>query len=424
MYQSKLFTRTIKENPKDEVAINAQLLERAGYVQKALAGVYSFLPLGISVLQNIERIIREEMNALGGQEVFLPALHPKEYWMKTGRWDDLDVLFKIKSRYDFEYGLGPTHEEVIVPVVARYIKSYRDLPFAAYQIQTKFRDEPRAKSGLLRGREFRMKDMYSFHSTMEDLDAYYEKIQKGYMNVFSRLGLNAILTMASGGSFSKYSHEFQVVTPTGEDTIFYCKECDMAVNKEIADEKGSCHQCKKPGEPLKTSEVGNIFKLYTKYSQPFNLTFMNERGEQEVVLMGCYGIGTTRIMGTIVEIFHDDHGITWPTTIAPYDIHLVPILGQDATKREELTKKAHGIYEELSRAGYTVLFDDRFDLSAGERFADSDLIGLPLRIIVSERNHKEESVEAIIRSNKQSTKIPYSSLCEDIKTLIAWEDPR
>lgn len=420
MYQSKLFTKTIRETPKDEVAINAQLLERAGYVEKALAGVYSFLPLGNTVLQNIERIIREEMNAMGGQEVFLPALHPKEYWMQTGRWDDLDVLFKIKSRYDFEYGLGPTHEEVIVPVVARYIKSYRDLPFAAYQIQTKFRDEPRAKSGLLRGREFRMKDMYSFHSSMEDLDAYYEKIQRGYMNVFSRLGLNAILTMASGGSFSKYSHEFQVVTPTGEDTIFYCNDCDVAVNKEIADEKGSCHQCKKPGKPLKTSEVGNIFKLLTKYSQPFNLTFMNERGGQDIVLMGCYGIGTTRIMGTIVEIFHDDHGITWPSAVAPYDIHLVPILGQDSEKRQELEKKSHAIYQELQNAGYTVLFDDRFDLSAGERFADSDLIGLPLRIIVSERNDKENGVEAILRSNKQSTKISYDALLKTIETLIAW----
>ncbi|MBI4272264.1 hypothetical protein HY621_00210 [Candidatus Uhrbacteria bacterium] len=421
MLQSKLFTRTTKESPKDEVSINAQLLERAGYVQKTLSGVYSFLPLGLKVLRKVEDIIRHEMDALSGQELFLPALHPKENWMQTGRWDGFDALFKIRSRYEYEYALGATHEEIIVPVVKKYVKSYRDLPFAAYQIQTKFRDEPRAKSGLLRGREFRMKDMYSFHASMEDLDAYYEKVQQGYATIFSRLTLAGILTLASGGSFSKYSHEFQVETPTGEDTIFYCKNCDTAINKEIADETHSCPQCHTSGEEKHTSEVGNIFKLYTKYSEPFNLTFMNEQGGTDVVLMGCYGIGTSRLVGTLVEIFHDAKGLRWPVTVAPYHIHLVPIVGKDAQMRKELEAQYRTAQEHLVRAGYEVLLDDRSDLTAGERFADSDLIGLPIRIIFSERNHKEKKAEIVVRMTGQTHIAPYHSLIQTIQDMLPWE---
>ncbi len=421
MLQSKLFTRTTKESPKDEVSINAQLLERAGYVQKALAGVYSFLPLGLRVLSKIENIIRQEMDALGGQELFLPALHPKEYWMQTGRWDGFDALFKIRSRYEYEYALGATHEEMIVPLVKKYVKSYRDLPFAAYQIQTKFRDEPRAKSGLMRGREFRMKDMYSFHASMEDLDMYYEKVQSGYNTIFARLELNSLLTLASGGSFSKYSHEYQVETPTGEDTIFYCKNCDIAVNKEIADQKNNCPQCQIPAEEKRTSEVGNIFKLYTKYSEPFNLTFMNEGGGSDVVLMGCYGIGTSRLLGTLVEVFHDAKGLRWPLTVAPYHIHLVPIVGKDAQIRKELETQYRTVYDQLIEQGYEVLLDDRFDLSVGERFADSDLLGLPVRIVLSERNHKDKNAEIVLRMNGEVKLTDYQSLLATVKNILPWE---
>ncbi len=418
MLQSKLFTRTTKETPKDEISINAQLLERAGFVQKTLAGVYSFLPLGYRVLTKIENIIREEMNALGGQELFLPALHPKEYWMQTGRWNEFNALFKIRSRYEYEYALGATHEEVIVPVVKKYVKSYRDLPFAAYQIQTKFRDEPRAKSGLLRGREFRMKDMYSFHASTEDLDEYYERVKRGYETIFSRLGLESMLTLASGGSFSKYSHEFQVETPTGEDIIYYCKNCRIAVNKEIADKKNICPECKKSGEEKKTSEIGNIFKLYTKYSEPFNLTFMNERGGTDTVLMGCYGIGTSRLMGAIAEIFHDPRGLRWPSAIAPYHIHLVPILPNASPLRKELETELHSIQTNISRDGYEILIDDRIDLTPGERFADSDLLGIPLRVVLSERNHKKQHAEVVNRMNGEVLHIAYSSLAQKIRTLL------
>lgn len=421
MLQSNLFTRTAKKIPTDEVSINAQLLERAGYVQKTLAGVYSYLPLGVRVLSNIENIVRQEMDNLGGQEVFLPSLHPKEYWMKTGRWDEFDALFKIRSRYHYEYALGATHEEIIVPLVKQYVQSYRDLPFAAYQIQTKFRDEPRAKSGLLRGREFRMKDMYSFHASMEDLDAYYERAQRAYHAIFSRLGLANILTLASGGTFSQYSHEFQVENNNGEDTIFYCKNCDIAVNKEITDSAGTCPQCKKSGEEKKTTEVGNIFKLYAKYSEPFQLTFMNQSGGSDAVLMGCYGIGTTRLMGALVEVFHDSVGILWPTTVAPYDIHLIPLLPKDPNTCGEIIKKYTALHTILKGAGYEVMIDDRKGLSTGERLADSDLLGIPIRIIVSERNHEHGKAEVVVRKNNEIRHVAYQQLVGEIDALLPWE---
>lgn len=295
MLQSELFTKTKREAPKDEEAINAQLLIRAGFVDKLMAGVYTFLPLGFLVLKKIENIIREEMVKIGGQEILMPALQPKANWQKTGRWETLDSLFQLKSRHlQTDYALGPTHEEVVSPLAKKFVFSYKDLPFYVFQIQNKFRDEIRAKSGLLRTREFLMKDLYSFHRDEKDLDKYYEKAIGAYQNIFEKVGLGNLtyLTFASGGSFSKYSHEFQTLTPAGEDTIYICEKCRVAVNEEIIKEQNSCPQCvNKKLKKEKAVEVGNIFKLKTKFSAPFDLKYKDEKGNEKEVIMGCYGVG-------------------------------------------------------------------------------------------------------------------------------------
>ena len=392
MRQSELFTRTRREAPKDEVSLNAQLLIRGGFVEKIMAGVYALLPLGWRVYQKIEAIIRDEMNALGGQEVLMPSLHPKENWEITGRWGTYDSLFRFTSYYSkIEYALGPTHEEIVVPLVQKQNLSYKDFPFAVYQIQTKFRDEKRAKSGLMRGREFSMKDLYSFHTSEEDLDAYYDKAKASYKKIFQRAGLGHVthLTFASGGSFSKYSHEFQTLTMAGEDVIHICDKCDVGVNREIFDDVGgACPECKNTNlRAEKAVEVGNIFKLKTKYSTPFGLRFKDEKGEERDVIMGCYGIGLTRLLGTIVEVHHDDRGIVWPESVAPYRVHLLR-LGDD----EKARKAADDIYDELCEKKIEVLYDDRLT-SAGEKLNDADLLGMPVRAIVSAKTIEKKGVE-------------------------------
>jgi prolyl-tRNA synthetase len=395
MKQSKLFTKTIKELPKDEASYNALTLIRAGFIDKAAAGVYSFLPLGWRVLNKIRHIIIEEMEAISGQEISMPALAPRENWQTTGRWDDLDILFKISGSDNKEYALNPTHEEMITPLAKKFIFSYRELPFAVFQIQTKFRNEKRAKAGLLRGREFLMKDLYSFHSSQEDLDSYYELATRAYYNIFKRLGLGdkTYLTYASGGSFSKYSHEFQTLTESGEDLIYICDKCKVAVNKEIISEQSVCPQCgNKELRETKAVEVGNIFKLGTRFSAPFSLNFQAADGSKQNVIMGCYGIGLSRILGTVVEVCHDEKGIIWPESIAPFRVHLISL-----NKNDEAEK----IYQSLLDSGVEVLFDDR-DLSAGEKFADADLIGCPYRLVVSEKSLAQGGVELKRRSNKES----------------------
>lgn len=354
-------------------------------MQKVLAGVYTFLPLGLRVLQKIENIVRDEMDKIG-DEMFMSVLHPKENWEKTGRWAALDILFKIKSQHGNEYALGPTYEEIVTPAAQSIISSYKDLPLAVYQIQTKFRDEPRAKTGLLRTREFRMKDLYSFHADAEDLEEYYnKKAIPAYEAVYKRLGLDAILTEASGGTFSKYSHEYQVEIENGEDTIYVCEKCRLAKNKEIYQNGAKCSNCGKTSwRETKGSEVGNIFKLQDKYSKAFDLQYAARDGSKKIVLMGCYGLGTTRAMGVIVEKFHDDKGIIWPEAVAPFKVHLLALNGAEA--------KADEIYQTLLNAQIEVLYDDR-DVSPGVKFADSDLIGIPYRIIVSEKTLAQESVE-------------------------------
>lgn len=380
MKQSALFTKTQKNAPRDEESTNAQLLIRAGFIDKLMAGVYTLLPLGLRTYKKVENIIREEMNAIGGQELYMPTLNPKENWEITGRWKLLDDdVYKTKYGEKKEYLLAPTHEEVIVPLAKKYISSYKDIPFSAYHIQNKFRKEKRAKSGLLRGREFVMKDLYSFHLDEKDLDDYYEKAGKAYEKIFNRAGIGdrTYKTFASGASFSKYSHEYQTVTPAGEDTIYICEKCKIAVNKEILEDvENKCPECKSKLEKTeKAVEVGNIFKNKDKYTKPFNLTVKDKEGKDKLLITGCYGIGLQRLMGTIVEVHHDEKGIIWPESVAPFKVHLLS-LGQN--------EEAQKIYNDLTKNNIEVLYDDR-DVSAGEKFADSDLIGLPYRIVVSKK---------------------------------------
>ncbi len=393
MLQSMLFTKTRKDAPADEVSKNAQLLIRAGFINKEMAGVYSFLPLGLRVLNNINTVIREEMNAMGGQEILLTALQEKETWEKTNRWSDdvVDNWFKTKLKNDTELGLGFTHEEPLTKLMKSHISSYRDLPRSVYQIQTKFRNEARAKSGLMRGREFLMKDMYSFAKTTEEHETIYEESKLAYTTVFRRVGLGDItyMTYASGGSFSKYSHEFQTLTSAGEDTIYICDACKIAVNKEIIEEKNECPQCGNTELREETAvEVGNIFNLGARFSEAFDLDYLDENGEKKPVIMGCYGIGPGRLMGTVVEIFADEKGIVWPKGIAPFAVHLVEV-ANDSTAVKEY---AQSLYSKLNQKGIETLYDDR-PLRAGEKFADADLIGIPLRLVVSEKTLANKTIE-------------------------------
>ena len=390
MQQSKLFGKTIREVPKDEQSVNAQLLIKGGFVDKLMAGVYTYLPLGLKTLRKIENIIREEMDAIGGQEILMPALQNKKDWEITNRWN-IDVMMKIKTSFNKEYGLGWTHEEVATPLGKKYAKSYKDFPFAFYQIQTKFRNEKRAKSGILRGREFSMKDLYSFHTGEEDLNKYYDLVTDAYFKIFEKVGIKnkTYLTYASGGDFSKYSHEFQTVAIAGEDTIYICEKCGIAINKEIVENnQPECPKChNKNLKEEKAIEAGNIFKLKNRFSDAFDFKFLDESGKEKTVLMGCYGLGPTRLMGIIVEMFNDQNGIIWPKAVAPYQVHLVP-LGKD----DKIKKEAERIYDTLQKEKIEVLYDDR-DESAGVKLKDADLIGIPLRIVVSEKTMAKNSVE-------------------------------
>ncbi|MBU1102835.1 prolyl-tRNA synthetase [Patescibacteria group bacterium] len=408
MRQSQLATKTLREAPKDEQSVNAILLTRAGFIDKLAAGVYSYLPLGLRVLRKIENIIREEMLAADGQEILMPVMHPRENWEQTGRWENFEALIKLKIAGEKDFALGPTHEEVVAPLAKKFVFSYKDLPAYLFQIQTKFRDEPRAKSGLLRTREFLMKDLYSFHASAQDLDNYYQKMTTVYFKIFERCGLRdkTYLTLASGGTFSQFSHEFQTVCEAGEDTIFICQNCkNLAINSEIKNATPACPACSgMEFAKAKTAEVGNIFKLGTKYSAPFDLKFKDRDGREKNVIMGCYGVGPTRLMGTIVEISHDDKGIIWPESVAPFKYHLLA-LGENA----EIKKAADELYEKLTAQRVEPLYDDR-ELSAGEKFAEADLIGIPHRLVISEKTLKENSVEIKKRNKKEAKLIKISEL--------------
>lgn len=566
MLYSKLFGQTRHDPPCDADSVNAKYLTQAGFIEKMAAGVYNFLPLGLRVLQKINAVIREEMNAVSGQEILMPSLHPIELWTTTGRDKTMDeILYRTHASGNKEFVFGPSHEEAVTPLAAKYIQSYKDMPLSVYQIQTKFRDEPRAKSGLLRGREFGMKDMYSFHVSDEDLDEYYEKVMKAYTNVYERCGLRTHIIEASGGPFSdKYSHEFSAVTEIGEDTIIICEDCNIAQNLEIAEgeipdeyigeeelplkevdvergfsvaenakahnvpeykilksvvyeveEKGligvlirgdlnvsevklenflkmrlrpasteklkevglvqgfispialpegldisfiadnsiksvnnyvtganvmskdlvnanigrdfvvkdfadlvevksgfKCPKCKQPLKEMKAIEVGNIFKLGTRFSDAFNLKFTDKDGTLKPVVMGCYGIGNTRLVGSVVEASHDENGIIWPLSIAPYSVHLVT-LGSD----DSIMEKAAELYEELKANGVEILFDDR-DERAGVKLKDADLIGIPLRIVLSKRTLENASSEWKRRDSNDAEEVKLDELVEKIVSFI------
>ena len=398
MRMTQLFTRTARQSAEAETSLNAQLLTRAGYVSRLMGGVYNILPLGLLVLQNIEAIIREEMNAIGGQEVLLPILQPRELWQATGRWDTVDILYKLASDKENDLTLVATAEEVVTAAAAVFVHSWRDLPFAAYQIHTKFRREARPKSGMLRGREFRMKDMYSFARDEAGLNVFYERTIPAYQKIYARCGIGerTVLTMASGGIFSKYSHEFQTLSESGEDTIYRMPGGTLAINSEVLNDPYALAQIipnyqsgdEQKLEAAKAIEVGNIFKLGTKYADALGMGYTDATGARQSVWMGCYGIGSTRLMGTIAECLGDKDGLVWPDYVAPMRLHLVSL-----ARTPEEVAEADRLDATFRRAGITVLYDDRPDVQAGEKLSDADLLGLPHRLVISPRTLKEGKVE-------------------------------
>lgn len=418
MKQSHLFTKTRREAPKDEVAKNAQLLIRAGYVHKEMAGVYDFLPLGLRTFEKVVGVIREEMNKIGGVELHLSALQSSDSWMKSGRWSDeaVDSWFKTKLKSGAEVGLGFTHEEPLTALMTEQIASYKDLPVYTYQFQSKFRNEERAKSGLMRTREFVMKDLYSFTKDEADHQKFYEQCADAYTAIFERVGLGdkTFKTFASGGSFSKYSHEFQTVCEAGEDTIYIDDSRKLALNKEVYDDEEvykTTGLVKEQLREAKAVEVGNIFTLGTRFSEALGLSYKNEAGESTPVFMGSYGIGPARLMAVVAELLSDGKGLVWPESIAPFRVHLIELTSDS----EEVKSEAAELYRELTEAGVEVLWDDR-DARAGEKFADSDLIGIPLRVVVSEKTLAAGKFECVERATGH---ISHKSISELIGHLTA-----
>ena len=411
MKQSLLFTKTQKSAPRDEVSLNAQLLIRAGYINKEMAGVYSILPLGLRVINKITAIVRDEMNKTGGVEMQSTALQKKEVWEKTNRWNDgiVDNWFKTKLKSETELGLAFTHEEPMSNMLKNFVYSYKDLPIYIYDVRTVFRNEARAKSGIMRGREFFWKALYSFSKNETEHNIYYEKAKIAYKNVFTRVGLGdkTYLTFASGGTFSKYSHEFQTISEAGEDLIYVSQEKNIAINKEVYNDEVLADLNLKKDELVekKSIEVGNIFSLGHKFSEPFDLKYRDEKGAEQFVYMGSYGLGISRLMGTIVETWNDERGITWPETVAPFKVHLLS-LNQD--------EKAQELYAELLKNNIEVLFDDR-DVSAGAKFADSDLIGIPYRIVLSEKSLAAGGAEIKKRSEKESRILKIEDIVKELQ---------
>ncbi len=423
MRQTHIFTKTRFEAPKDEVSKNAEILIRAGFIYKNFAGVYSSLLLGLRVMKKIENIVREEMNRIGGQEIYLASLQDKKLWEKTNRWDDavVDNWFKTKLKNDTELGLGFTHEEPLTQLMKDHIRSYKDLPVYAYQFQTKFRNETRAKSGILRGREFLMKDLYSFSKNEEEHNAFYRKATQAYMNIFDRVGLGGktYLTFASGGVFAKYSHEFQTETEAGEDIIYANKDTSLmksavkgsAVNKEVYNDEvlKELGYHKEDLIEKKTVEVGNIFTLGTRFSEPLGLAYVDENGESKPVFMGSYGIGIGRLMGTIVEVLGKDKEMIWPLTVSPFAVHIIDLSQGD----ESIKKASNELYERLEKENIETLLDDR-DIRAGEKFGDADLIGIPYRVTVGKKSIEQGGYEF---KNRITGEVNIKNIEEIIKIL-------
>lgn len=420
MRYSHLFGKTVKAAPKDETGISAVLLQRAGFINKIQAGVYELLPLGLKVVEKISQIVREEMISIGGQEVSMTTLQPKEIWQETGRWEKLKgAMFQLKDSKDHDLGLGFTHEEPMIAMARDRISSYRDLPLYLFQIQEKYRDEPRPRNGLIRCREFLMKDLYSFHTTEQDLDSFYQTVAAAYNKIFDRIGLQVIYTEAGGGVFTTYNtHEFQVLAQGGEDTIFYCssytvdskgkESCHFSVNREIAKVKAgdACPVCGGQIKEARAIEVGNIFRFGTEMSQKMNFYFTDYDGVKKPVFLGSYGIGITRTVATVVEVSHDEAGIIWPKSISPFAASLL-LLSNDLKVKAAADK----VYNKLKQAGIEVLYDDRQDVSVGEKFADFDLIGIPVRLVISEKTPKGQ-IEWRERTKKQIQTVPLEKVLQ------------
>ena len=412
MKMTKLFTKTLREAPADEVSKNAQLLIRAGFVYKEMAGVYAYLPLGLLVLEKIKQIIREEMNSIDSQELIMTTLQNKAVWEKTTRWSDevVDVWFKTKLKDETELGLGFSHEEPIVEMLKQYVHSYKDLPISLYQFQTKLRNELRAKSGIMRGREFLMKDMYSFHATKQDLEDYYQRTTDAYIRVYDRLGIgkDTFITFASGGSFTKFSHEFQTICDAGEDLIYINREKGIAVNEEVLDDAvAELGISKDDLEAVKTAEVGNIFNFGTKKTDEMELYFADESDKQQSLYIGSYGIGVTRLMGVIAEKLSDEKGLVWPDNIAPYKLSLIQI--------GDVFDKSQAIYDQLNQNGIETIWDDR-DVRPGQKFADADLMGIPHRIVISPKTVAEGKIEYKSRTSEDSELLTVDELLAKLGT--------
>lgn len=411
MKRSNLFVKTSKNAPSDEVAKNAQLLIRAGFVHKEMAGVYAYLPLGLRVLEKIKNVVREEMNSINSNELIMASLQRKEIWERTGRWSDevVDVWFKSKLKDETEVGFGWSHEEPIVETMKQFVQSYKDLPISVYQFQTKLRNELRAKSGIMRGREFVMKDMYSLHATAEDLEDYYQKATEAYKRVYDRLGIgdDTYVTFASGGAFTKFSHEFQTICDAGEDVIYLHRAKNIAVNEEVLDDAvAELGVSRDELEPIKTAEVGNIFNFGTQKTDELGLYYTDSDGKDQSLHVGSYGIGITRVMGVIVEKFADDKGIVWPENIAPYKVYLVSI-------GEKGSDKADEVYKTLTDHGIEVIYDDR-DARAGEKFADAELMGIPYRLTVSDRAVESDRYELRHRQTGDDSVLTVAELLDKL----------
>jgi prolyl-tRNA synthetase len=393
MYQSNLFCKTKKNCPQEIEAISHQLLYKADFIDQLGAGIYSFLPLGWKVHQNIVSVIRDEMEKIGAQEVFLPSLHPKAIWQKTGRWENIKPpLFKVRDQHKKEFALGSTHEEIMAKIAKGRITSYKDMPIGLFQFQNKFRNEMRYTGGLLRTREFIMKDLYSFHASQKDFEEYYEKVAESYLKIFERCGLKALRVKASGEGFTKdYTDEFQAITPVGEDTVIFCDKCGFAQNKEVAeyDEGEKCPKCGSPLKKERGIEIGNIFPLGTKYSEAFDLTFRDKEDNQHPIIMASYGIGVGRLISTVVEANNDEKGIIWPEELAPFLFHIIPVEIED----KRLKETAEKIYQDGNKFLDRLMYDDRKNVSIGEKFIESDLIGIPYRIVISKKTLEKDSVE-------------------------------
>lgn len=414
MKRTELFTKTSKTVPADETSLNAKLLIKAGYVHKEMAGVYAYLPLGLRTLEKIKTIIREEMNAIGGEELLMTNLQPKAVWQTTGRWDDelVDIWFKTKLQTGEDIGLAWSHEEPIMNMLRDYVHSYKDLPVAVYQFQTKLRNELRAKAGIMRGREFLMKDMYSVHATKDDLEQFYNSVIEAYKRIYGRLGIGDLtyVTFASGGAFTKYSHEFQTICDAGEDWLYLDRENNVAVNEEVLDDAvRDLKLDRNKLEKVRSAEVGNIFNFGTEKAEQMGITFADRDNVQKPFYYGSYGIGVTRVMGVIAELFSDDRGLVWPDNIAPYRVYLVTI-GTDPVVLEQ----GQNVYDQLQSAAVDVLWDDRTDARPGEKFADGDLMGIPHRVVISPKTIAAGALEYKGRTAESSENLSLEQLIDKL----------